>query len=53
MQKNWYVVHVYSGFEERVKLSIEESLKRKGLQEMIGRILIPSERVVELKKGER
>jgi transcriptional antiterminator NusG len=53
MLKNWYVVHVYSGFEERVKTSIEEGVQRKGLQDMIGRILIPSEMVVELKKGEK
>lgn len=53
MSKNWYVVHVYSGYEEKVKTSIEEGVERKQLQEKIGRILIPSENVIELKKGEK
>ena len=53
MSKNWYVVHVYSGFEEKVKSSIEEGIERRGLKGKIGRILIPSESIVELKKGEK
>jgi transcriptional antiterminator NusG len=53
MSKNWYVVHVYSGFEEKIKSSIEEGVQRKGLENKIGRILIPSENIVELKKGEK
>ena len=53
MSKNWYVVHVYSGFEEKVKSSIEDEVQRKGLKEQVGRILIPSENIVELKKGEK
>ncbi len=53
MAKNWYVVHTYSGFEEKVKLSIEEKVESLGLQESIARILIPTERVVELKAGKK
>lgn len=49
MAKNWYVVHTYSGFEEKVKASIEERVKLKGLEDKITRILIPTEKVVELK----
>ncbi|HMK60941.1 MAG TPA: transcription termination/antitermination protein NusG [Dissulfurispiraceae bacterium] len=49
MEKNWYVVHTYSGFEEKVKLAIEEKAKLKGLDEKISRILIPTEKVVELR----
>ncbi len=49
MAKNWYVVHTYSGFEEKVKASIEEKIKIKGLEDKITRILIPTEKVVELK----
>jgi transcription termination/antitermination protein NusG len=49
MAKNWYVVHTYSGFEEKVKLAIEEKARLKGLEESIGRILIPTEKVIELK----
>lgn len=53
MEKNWYVVHTYSGFEEKVKLTIEEKRERKDLTDKISRILIPTERVIELKGGKR
>ena len=53
MEKNWYVVHTYSGFEEKVKLTIEEKRERKALTDKISRILIPTERVIELKGGKR
>jgi transcription termination/antitermination protein NusG len=53
MAKNWYVVHTYSGFEEKVKLSIEEKVETIQLQEKISKILIPTERVVELRAGKK
>ncbi|MEK6674006.1 MAG: transcription termination/antitermination protein NusG [Nitrospirota bacterium] len=53
MGKNWYVVHAYSGFEEKVKLSLEEKIEKRGLKDRITRILIPTERVVELKGGKK
>ncbi len=53
MAKNWYVVHTYSGFEEKVRISIEEKVGVLGIQERISRILIPTERVVELKGGKK
>lgn len=53
MEKNWYVVHTYSGYEEKVKLSIEDNAQRRGLEEKIGQILIPAEKVVELKAGKK
>ena len=53
MAKQWYVVHTYSGFEEKVKLSIEDSAKRRGLSDKISQILIPTEKVVELKSGKK
>lgn len=53
MEKNWYVVHTYSGFEEKVKLNIEEKIEKKGLKEKISRILIPTERVIELRGGKK
>jgi len=53
MEKNWYVVHTYSGFEEKVKLTIEEKVERQELKEKIARILIPTERVIELKAGKK
>jgi len=49
MGKNWYVVHTDSGFEEKVKLAIEEKARLKGLEDKIFRILIPTEKVIELR----
>ncbi len=51
MAKRWYAVHVYSGFEEKVKLHLEQQIKAKGLEEEIEQILIPMENVVDYKKG--
>ncbi len=53
MAKKWYGVHTYSGFENKVRLSLLERIKNLGLEETFGDVLIPSETVVELKKGER
>ncbi len=49
----WYVVHTYSGFENRVKTALEEKVRAMGLSDRITDVLIPSESVVELVKGER
>ncbi|MDR1335189.1 MAG: transcription termination/antitermination protein NusG [Holosporaceae bacterium] len=49
----WYVVNVYSGFEQRVLESIFDRAKRQDLSHMFGKILIPSEEVIEIKKGEK
>src|ERR1700690_140847 len=53
MTKNWYVVHTYSGFEEKVRLSIEEKIGVLGIQDRISKILIPTERVIELRAGKK
>jgi transcriptional antiterminator NusG len=53
MAKKWYVVHTYSGFEKRVKQLIEEKVKNLGLQQEIDEVLIPTEDVVELRKGKK
>jgi len=53
MAKRWYGVHTYSGFENKVKLNLEERIRQLEAEELFGEILIPSETVVELKKGER
>ena len=47
----WYVVHTYSGYENRAKKSLEERIKQYHLEEQFGEILIPTENVVELSKG--
>jgi transcriptional antiterminator NusG len=49
----WYVVHTYSGFENKVKQSIEQRVTALGLSEAVSQVLIPTETVVELKKGKR
>ena len=53
MAKRWYVVHAYSGFENRVKQSLIERVERSGLQDKFGEILIPTEEVVEMREGQK
>lgn len=47
----WYVVNVYSGFEKKVAEYVREQADKKGLSEQIDTILVPTEEVVEIKKG--
>jgi len=49
--KRWYVVHVYSGMEKSVMRGLTERIERGGMQEQFGRILVPTEEVVEVKNG--
>jgi transcriptional antiterminator NusG len=53
MALQWYVVHAYSNFEHKVKSSLEERIKRYGLGERFGEILVPTEEVVEMREGQR
>jgi len=53
MSKRWYVVHVYSGMEKSVHKALLERIERAGLQTSFGRILVPSEEVVEVKGGQK
>lgn len=53
MAMKWYGVHTYSGYENKVKLNLEERIRLLGAEELFEQVLIPSETVVELKKGER
>ncbi len=53
MALRWYVVHTYSGYENRVKTALEDKVRSLGLDDRITDVLIPSESVVELVKGER
>lgn len=53
MSKRWYVVHVYSGMEKSVHKALVERIDRAGLQDAFGRILVPSEEVVEIKDGRK
>ena len=53
MAMRWYVVQVFSQFENTVKRALEERIEREGLQDHFGEILVPSEEVVEVKEGVR
>ena len=53
MAMRWYVVHAYSGFENRVKQSLIERVARTGMQEKFGEILVPTEEVVEMREGQK
>jgi transcriptional antiterminator NusG len=53
MALKWYVVHTYSGFENRVKLSLQERIATAGMQPFFSDIMIPEEDIVELVSGEK
>ncbi len=53
MALRWYVVHTYSGYENKVKLALEERIASFSHPEKFGKVLIPTEQVVELVKGKR
>ena len=53
MAHQWYVVHTYSGYENKVRAALEERIKSYGVSHLFSDIFIPSERVVELVKGEK
>jgi transcriptional antiterminator NusG len=53
MSKNWYVVHTYSGFEKFVSESIHQRAMELSIEDQIGRIIIPTEGVVEIKAGKK
>ncbi|MEE9613563.1 MAG: transcription termination/antitermination protein NusG [Thermodesulfobacteriota bacterium] len=50
-EKKWYVVHTYSGYENKVKAAIEEKIKVEGKGDSFGEVLVPSEKVVDMVKG--
>ena len=53
MAQQWYVIHTYSGYENRAKQNLEERIKNLGKGEFFSEILVPTEMVVELVKGKR
>ncbi|MDO9169014.1 MAG: transcription termination/antitermination protein NusG [Methylobacter sp.] len=53
MALRWYVVHAYSNFENKVKQALEERIKREGLEQYFGKILVPTEEVVEMRMGQQ
>ena len=53
MSKNWYVIHTYSGFEQKVKANLLEQFERSARKEDLGEIIVPVEDVVEVRKGKK
>lgn len=51
MPKHWYVVHTYSGYEQKAKKALEERIKQHGVEHLFEDVLVPQENVVEMKKG--
>ena len=49
----WYIVHAYSGMEKAVERNIAERIARANMQAKFGRVLVPTEEVVEMKAGQR
>ena len=53
MAKRWYVVHVYSGFEKKIAQQIKDQAVQNGLGEQFEEVLVPSENVVEMRRGQK
>jgi transcriptional antiterminator NusG len=53
MAKRWYIVHAYSNFEKKVADSIREKAAQAGLQDLFDEILVPTEKVVEVRRGRK
>ncbi len=53
MALSWYVVHAYSGFEDKVMRSLKERIQSSGLDDKFGEILVPTEEVVEMRDGKK
>jgi transcriptional antiterminator NusG len=53
MTMRWYVVHAYSGFEKSVQRALDERIRRAEMQDAFGRIMVPTEEVVEMKLGQK
>ncbi|MCF8495258.1 MAG: transcription termination/antitermination protein NusG [Alphaproteobacteria bacterium] len=53
MAARWYVLHVYSGFESKVAEAIKDKARKLGLEDQVEEILVPTEEVVQVKRGQR
>lgn len=53
MAARWYIVHAYSNFEKKVAESIEEKARQKGLSHLFEKIVVPTEKVVEIRRGRK
>ncbi|MEM7465170.1 MAG: transcription termination/antitermination protein NusG [Pseudomonadota bacterium] len=53
MAHRWYIVHAYSNFEKKVAEAIEEKARQKGLEQMFEAVMVPTEKVVEVRRGRK
>ena len=53
MAMHWYVVNTYSGYENKAKLALEDAIRRSGLGGKFGDVVVPTEKVVEVKDGQK
>lgn len=53
MDMKWYIAHTYSGFENKVKATLEEKIRSLGKDKLFGQVVVPTEQVVELVKGKK
>ena len=53
MAMRWYIIHAYSNFEKKVAESIEEAVRQKGLEHLFEQVLVPVEKVVEVRRGRK
>lgn len=53
MEKNWYVIHTYSGYENKVKMNLEKRVETMGMEDKIFRVIVPEQEETEYKDGEK
>ncbi len=53
MSLRWYVVQAFSGYEQKVKIMLEDRIVREGLESMFGEVLVPTEEIVEMRAGQQ
>lgn len=53
MEKNWYVIHTYSGYENKVQANLEKRLESMGMEDKIFRVLVPEDEETEIKDGKK
>src|SRR5699024_7297284 len=51
MEKHWYVIHTYSGYENKVKMNLEKRVETMGMEDLIFRVIVPEEEEKEIKDG--
>ncbi|ASK61670.1 transcription termination/antitermination protein NusG [Virgibacillus phasianinus] len=53
MEKNWYVIHTYSGYENKVKMNLEKRVESMGMEDKIFRVIVPEDEETEIKNGKK